>query len=139
MQDDLNSEFKDFFKSNNNSKISYVLKGNKDKIKSLTNLLDQHEIIYGYSKSKNQVKGYNYSANKEIKIDINKNDLIVSANQPKGKLVEILFEQKTKLSDPLTYDITAWSLPYAYGLEASVIDVKVETVSKTSNFKLNEN
>ncbi|MDC0497330.1 zinc carboxypeptidase, partial [Flavobacteriaceae bacterium] len=41
-------------------------------------------------------------------------------------------------SDPLTYDITAWSLPYAYGLEASVIDVKVETVSKTSNFKLNE-
>ena len=134
----LNSEFKDFFKSNNSSKISYVLKGNKDKIKSLTNLLDQHEIIYGYSESKNQVKGYNYSANKEIKIDIDKNDLIVSANQPKGKLVEILFEQKTKLSDPLTYDITAWSLPYAYGLEASVIDVKVETVSKTSNFKLNE-
>ena len=132
------AKFKDFFKSNNSSKISYVLKGNKDKIKSLTNLLDQHEIIYGYSESKNQVKGYNYSANKEIKIDIDKNDLIVSANQPKGKLVEILFEQKTKLSDPLTYDITAWSLPYAYGLEASVIDVKVETVSKTSNFKLNE-
>jgi len=134
----LNSEFKEFFKSNNNSKVSYVLKGNKDKIKSLTNLLDQHEIIYGYSKNNNKVKGYNYSANKELKIDIDKNDLIVSANQPKGKLVEILFEQKTKLSDPLTYDITAWSLPYAYGLEASVIDVKVETVGKISNFKLNE-
>ena len=59
------------------SKISYVLKGNKDKIKSLTNLLDQHEIIYGYSESKNQVKGYNYSVNKEIKIDIDKNDLII--------------------------------------------------------------
>ena len=64
----LNSEFKEFFKSNNDSKISYVLKGNKDKIKSLTNLLDQHEIIYGYSKNNNKVKGYNYSANKEIKI-----------------------------------------------------------------------
>ena len=119
----LNSEFKEFFKSNNDSKISYVLKGNKDKIKSLTNLLDQHEITYGYSKNNNKVKGYNYSANKEIKIDIDKNDLIISANQPKGKLVEILFEQKTKLSDPLTYDITAWSLPYAYGLDASVIEV----------------
>ena len=29
-------------------------------------------------------------------------------------------------------------MPYAYGLEASVIDVKVETVGKISNFKLNE-
>ena len=96
----LNSEFKEFFKSNNESKISYVLKGNKDKIKSLTNLLDQHEIIYGYSKNNNKVKGYNYYVNKEINIDIDKNDLIISANQPKGKLVEILFEQKTKLSDP---------------------------------------
>ena len=94
MQEDWNSEFKEFFKSNNDSKISYVLKGNKDKIKSLTNLLDQHEITYGYSKNNNKVKGYNYSANKEIKIDIDKNDLIISANQPKGKLVEILFEQK---------------------------------------------
>ena len=49
----------------------------KDKIKSLTNLLDQHEITYGYSKNNNKVKGYNYSANKEIKIDIDKNDLII--------------------------------------------------------------
>jgi len=134
----LNIEFKDFFKSNNNSKISYVLKGNNDKIKSLTNLLDQHEIIYGYAKNNNRVNGFNYLANKEIKIDIDKNDLIISANQPKGKLIEILLEQKTKLSDPLTYDITAWSLPYAYGLNASVIDVKVETINEISDFELNE-
>src|SRR5690606_27313835 len=29
-----------------------------------------------------------------------------------------LLEPNTKLNDSLTYDITAWSLPYAYGLEA---------------------
>ena len=71
--------------------------------------------------------------NKDTKVEINKNDLIIKTNQPKGKLVEILFEQKTKLSSPLTYDITAWSLPYAYGLEASVVKQEVETITHEFN------
>ena len=32
-------------------------------------------------------------------------------------MVKVLFEQETKLSTPITYDITAWSLPFAYGLQ----------------------
>ena len=45
-------------------------------------------------------------------------NLVVSTNQPKGTLVKVLFEPNAKLSDSVTYDITAWSLPYAYGLDA---------------------
>ena len=33
-------------------------------------------------------------------------------------MIKVLFESNTKLSDSLTYDITAWSLPYAFGLNA---------------------
>ena len=33
-------------------------------------------------------------------------------------LIKVLFEPKPKLVDSVTYDITAWSLPYAYGLNA---------------------
>ena len=33
-------------------------------------------------------------------------------------MVEILLEPNTKLNDSLTYDITAWSLAFAYGLKA---------------------
>ena len=47
-----------------------------------------------------------------------KNSLVVPTNQVKGKLVEILLEPNTKLNDSLTYDITAWSLAFAYGLKA---------------------
>ena len=47
-----------------------------------------------------------------------KGALIVNTDQPKGKMVKVLFEPKAKLSDSLTYDITAWSIPYAYGLKA---------------------
>ena len=42
----------------------------------------------------------------------------MSTDQPKGTLATVLFEPNAKLSDSLTYDITAWSLPFAYGLDA---------------------
>lgn len=112
----LNSNFRAFFQNNNLRYKSFVMKGNADNIKALTEMLDRHEIKYGFS-SGGTVKGYNYSNNKNGSIDA-KGALVVSTNQPKGKMVEVLFEPQTTLSTPLTYDITAWSLPYAFGLEA---------------------
>ena len=38
-----------------------------------------------------------------------------------------MFEAQTKLNDSLTYDITAWSLPFARGLDAYAINSKIET------------
>ena len=136
--DRLNNEFIDFFKSQENNKTNYVIQGNKDKVKSLTKLLDYHEIKYAFASNNGKFNGYSYLMNKNTKVEINKNDLIIKTNQPKGKLVEILFEQKTKLSNPLTYDITAWSLPYAYGLEASVITQDIETINYEFNFEVNK-
>jgi hypothetical protein len=43
---------------------------------------------------------------------------VVNAYQPKAVLLHVLFEPKTFIPDSATYDITAWSLPYAYGLKA---------------------
>jgi hypothetical protein len=62
------------------------------------------------------VNGFKYSENKNGVMDT-KGALVVSTNQPRGKMVQVLFEPNAVLSTPLTYDITAWSLPYAYGLE----------------------
>ncbi len=112
----LNTEFKKFFNNSDIKYKSYVLNGNSDKIKALTNLLDKHEITYGFSKGGN-VSGFNYSENKNGSMD-SKGALVVDATQPKGKMVKALFEPDAKLSNPLTYDITAWSLPHAYGLDA---------------------
>jgi hypothetical protein len=106
-----------FYKNQDFEYKSYVLFGEKDKIKQLTELLDAHEIAYSFGTSGN-VKGFRYSLNEKGSHPIENEDLIVSTNQKKGTLVNVLFEPKTKLSDSLTYDITAWSLPYAYGLDA---------------------
>ncbi|MGV6828595.1 MAG: M14 metallopeptidase family protein [Flavobacteriales bacterium] len=111
----LNQEFKKFFANNNFKYKSYVLKGNPDKIDALTRLLDKHKIKYGYSTA-GKVSGFSFNKNEKSTMDTT-GALVVSTNQPKGKMVKVLFEPNAKLTDPLTYDITAWSIPYAYGLE----------------------
>lgn len=114
--DSLASEFKKFFKNDQLKYKSFVLKGNPDNIKALTDMLDRQEIKYGFSNG-GKVKGYNYTESKKGSMD-SKGALVISTNQPKGKMVQVLFEPHTELTTPITYDITAWSLPYAFGLEA---------------------
>ena len=121
----LNTEFNKFFNNSNLQYKSYVLKNeNKDKTERLINLLDKHEIAYEYSEE-GQVKGYNYQTQKEGRMNVNPFDLVIHSNQPKGKMVKVLFEPNAKLADSLTYDITAWSLPYAHGFKAMASKTKV--------------
>lgn len=39
------------------------------------------------------------------------------ASQPRAVMLQALFEPEAKLADSITYDITAWSIPMAYGLD----------------------
>ena len=113
----LTSEFKKFYSDRDFKYKSYVLSGNPDHINALENLLVNHEIVYGRAK-KGTVKGFNYASRTTKSKNIDDNSLVVSTDQAKGTMVKVLFEPNAKLSDSLTYDITAWSLPYAYGLDA---------------------
>lgn len=44
--------------------------------------------------------------------------LVIRSGQPMGRLARALFERDPIVTDIDTYDITAWSLPVAFGLEA---------------------
>lgn len=130
----LNIEFKKFFDNSTLNHKSYVLKNeNEDKMKRLKKLLDTHEIWYENAKN-GSVKGYNYKNQSTNKFAINSTDLVVHTNQPKGKMVKVLFEPNSKLADSLTYDITAWSLPYAHGINAIASKTKVNS-KKRKNIK----
>ena len=56
--------------------------------------------------------------------------LVISTYQPKGVLAKVLFEPKSKLVDSATYDITAWALPYVYGLQAYAVKEKIAADNK---------
>lgn len=121
----LNQEFRKFYGESKpyENKI-YILNGNADRIKALAQLLDAHEIEYGQGRSGN-VRGFNYRTGSSGNLNISSKSLVIPGNQTKSTLVKVLFEPDAKLVDSLTYDITAWSLPYAYDLEAIVTESRV--------------
>jgi uncharacterized membrane protein len=123
----LNTEFKKFFNNGNLKYKSYALKGEKDKIEAIRQLLDKHEIEYGFSNG-GLATGLIYSTHKKGSMDLS-GALIINTDQPKGKLVKALLEPDAVLTDPLTYDSTAWSIPYAYGLEALASTSPIQSIN----------
>ncbi len=131
----LNVEFRKFYAPKKFKYKSYVLNGHIDKLDALTALLKKHEIDFGWS-SGATVKGFDYTSGEIMNATLTNNSLVVSTDQIKGTLVKVLFEPNAKLSDSLTYDITAWSLPYAYGLNAIASEVKVDATKTNSSHKV---
>lgn len=133
----LNAEFAKFFDNSDLKYKSYVLKNkNKDQLNRLKKLLDKHQIYYQSAK-KGIAKGYLYSSQEEGKMEVTSSDLMIHTDQPKGKMVKVLFEPKAKLMDSLTYDITAWSLPYAYGFEAIASRTKLPSSNASKETNIN--
>ena len=116
---ELNREFKTYFRTPQ-ALQNYILQGNPDKIRALMTLLDRHEIQYSFAAA-SVIKGWDYQSQKNVQRNI-AGALVVSTDQVQGAMVKVLFEADTALEDPLTYDITAWSLPYAFGLNCLVTD-----------------
>ena len=118
-------EFGQFFDKSRNTPIgaykSYIIKSNGDagRLKALQQLLERNKISYGYAgKAQTVAGGFNYTSQKTDKsVAVTADDIVISAYQPKSTLLKILFEQNSALEDSATYDITAWSLPYAFGLQ----------------------
>ena len=133
----LNEEYQKFYQPKNYKYKSYILKGSEDHLRTLTQLLDQHEVSYSYGTGAT-VKGFNYKNGKSGSLKTSDETLIVSTNQTRGTLVKVLFEPNAKLSDSVTYDITAWSLPYAYGLDAIASESLINGTSKEKTSLKNE-
>ncbi|MFT5893073.1 MAG: hypothetical protein ACI9Y7_003192, partial [Dokdonia sp.] len=123
----INSEFAKFFDNSGLKYKSYVLQGSQDNLAALAALLDKHEITYGFA-TNGKASGFSYTKNDQGSMNYEL-AMVVHTDQPKGKMVKVLLEPDAKLSTPLTYDITAWSLPHAYGLDAIASTTKVSTNS----------
>ena len=117
------TEYQTFFRNANTTGVgpykAYVIKyapQDKERIDALLNLLDKNKIEYGVAKG-GSLRGYSYDSGKEEGFNATEKDIVIPGVQPKATLLSVLFEANTKLVDSATYDITAWSLPYVYGLK----------------------
>jgi len=112
---------------------TYVVhrQGQGDRVAALARLLDRQRIEYGYARETTRVRGDSYRDGTTERTRIRRGDLLVDAAQPKGRLVKVLFEPETTIVDSVMYDITAWGLPYAYGVNAHAVPDRVNI--KTTN------
>ncbi len=137
-------EFEKFFKENaaapKGKYKAFVIKGNQnvDNLKSLAELMDKQGIKYGTAGSKSGLKGLNYQSGKAATFSLEKGDMTISAYQPKSVLAQVLFDPNPTLQDSITYDITSWALPYAYGLEAYALETRLDP-SEALTFESIEN
>ncbi|MEP6682695.1 MAG: M14 family metallopeptidase [Parafilimonas sp.] len=130
------TEFKKYFDNNINGvgidNTTYVLtSSDQNKIEAVKKLLDNNAIAYGVTNTAN-FSGYNYYDNKTEAFKNEGYQIAVNTLQPKGRMVKVLFEQQSKLVDSATYDITAWSIPYTYGVNAWAVKDKLSIASYPS-------
>ena len=99
---------------------SYVVRRENagDRLEALARHLDRQRIRYGYATESASASGRSYRSGDTDEVEIEQGDLVVPAAQPKARLTKVLFEPQTTIVDSITYDITAWGLPYAYGVDA---------------------
>lgn len=139
------SEFEKFFKDNAASPKgkykSFVIKGssNPAQVAKLLELLDKNGIKYGKAGSKSGLRGYSYGSGKSASFATDENDIIINAYQPKSVLTQVLFEPNPSLNDSITYDITSWAMPYAYGLEAYALEGRVDAAGVYEQPTFNKN
>ncbi|MFZ2785213.1 MAG: M14 family metallopeptidase [Sediminibacterium sp.] len=132
------AEYKKFFEDSRAGKIgeykTYVFTSKEEnKIAALKQLLQQNGIEFGSLNTK-YFRGYNYFTGKDDAFSDEGYHVAISAYQQSSIMAKVLLEPKTVVSDSNTYDITAWSAAYAYGVKGYAVKEKLEvnTGSKTA-------
>jgi hypothetical protein len=97
---------------------AFVLRGDDGTLAALAAHLDGQGIRYGHAVEGASLRGRSYATGEEERFELAPGDLFVTTDGPKGVLASVLFDPAPVLSDSLSYDATAWALPYVYDLEA---------------------
>jgi hypothetical protein len=122
--DRLTQNFRDYFKQATakpqGKYLTYIVSAETPagKMRNLVRLLQRNGIDYGYATEEFSGSMYGYRTGENETADVKVGDLVISAYQPRSVLTQVLFDPDAYVEDSVTYDITAWSVPLAYGLDA---------------------
>lgn len=89
-----------------------------DRLERLRNFLNRNGIEWQLVNSGTTLNGVDYETGRTESFRSAPGDIVINANQPKSNLLRVLFERKSRITDSVTYDITAWSVPFVYGVQA---------------------
>ena len=100
----------------------------KDRCKTmyLAEILDRHEIEFYHINKDLKHKGKLYKKN---------NAFIIPRNQKKSKLINAMFESRTKFKDSLFYDVSAWTFPLAFNLDYDM-NIDMNNAGEVGDYKI---
>ena len=131
---EVQAEFAAFFRRPPAGDVrAYAAQGDAGRLAGLAALLDRQGIRYAYADREQSVRGTRYAGGTETatgRQTLRAGSLVVPLDQPKGTLAAVLFEPAPPLADSLTYDITAWALPYVFNVEGLEIEGDVTTAAR---------
>lgn len=90
---------------------------NLSRARQLVTFLERHNIECEAVKENQRIsQAWEYGTGETRTVVAREGDLLINAHQTHSGILNVLFDPDPVLSDSLTYDITTWSIPYAYGL-----------------------
>lgn len=108
---------------------AYVLPAGQPGLAQLLPLLERHGIAFGHATPPRKAQpGFDYHHAENRPVTWTTEDWVVPGNQPHSTLLHALMDPNPILEDSLTYDITAWALPYAHGVQCYAIEGTVDVV-----------
>lgn len=100
---------------------------NAGRVDELVEFLQRHGIeCERATANSRRVSAWEYGGSGKHNVVIQAGDLLISSYQTHSRMLDVLFDPEPALSDSLTYDITTWSVPYAYGLKTFGLDKPVQ-------------
>ncbi len=105
-----------------------------NKLNAFRIIMDRNKIQYYHPGSGGKkYLAYDYQAHGKNSFELDKDDIVIPLRQAQAHLVRVLLEPNARLVDSLTYDLTAWSLPFAFDLKAYALK---EAIPKGREFEL---
>jgi hypothetical protein len=109
--------------------VKAIIFGSKDKVRAqiLAQVVSQHHIDLYKPTSTQNINGKSFDV---------ESSYIVNLNHPQYKLIKGMFEKRNQFKDSLFYDISAWTLPLAFGVEYEELKASPALGEKIIELKL---
>lgn len=95
---------------------AYVVGSNDtQRLDAFLKILERHKITFGSTTRTIKASGKSF---------ITKSSYVIPLRQPQYRLIKSIFEKRTTFQDSLFYDVSAWNLALAFGLDFSSLNSK---------------
>lgn len=127
IQDAWNKFFKDGRENKVKSVEAYAIICESEKQREkLRNFFSAHQIETRNLPKGSSLNGYSYRNNGNSTVKSGDYGLYINCRQAQSRLIHVMMEPENVLSEKKTYDITAWAIPYMWGLEAVALKTEMK-------------